>query len=70
MKKELTKKQIEQQDFIDNVIFEMICELSPKGEDEEWNIELIAEIRELLIDYFKEKYSDFNENEFYPSIED
>lgn len=63
---ELTQKQIEQQDYVDNIIFEMICKLSPNGENEKWDIEIISEIREMLIDYFKEKNPDFDEMFFYP----
>ena len=43
---ELTKRKIVRQDFVDNQIFELINNLLPSSKQREWNIELIASIRD------------------------
>ena len=45
---ELTNKQIERQDFVDNVIFNMINELIPSDKEMEWNIEAIGAVRDAI----------------------
>ena len=45
---ELTDKQIERQDFVDNAIFELINELIPSEKKMEWNIEMVGEIRDTI----------------------
>ena len=44
----LTKRQIGRQDFVDNEIFEMINRLPPAGKKMEWDIEVIAAVREAI----------------------
>ena len=43
---QLTKRQIDRQDFVDNQIFELINNLIPPSKRIEWDIELIGNIRE------------------------
>lgn len=43
---ELTDEQIKRQDFVDNLVFDLICEINPTDKDLEWNIEMIGEIRD------------------------
>ena len=52
---ELTDKQIERQDFVDNAIFELINELIPSEKKMEWNIEMIGEIRDSIQSQLVEK---------------
>lgn len=67
---ELTKEQIDRQDFVDNSIFNLIAELNPTEDEIEWDIEMIGEIRDLISDLLNNKLSAFNQKDFYPYIED
>lgn len=66
---ELTKAQIEKQDFVDNAISDLIRELNPSREDIDWNIEIIAEIRDRISSYFEE-IGICAEQDFYPFIDE
>lgn len=66
---ELTKEQIERQDFVDNVIFNMINELIPSDKEMEWNIESIGEIRDAIQSQLVER-GFCTEQEFYPYTQD
>lgn len=60
---ELTKKQLEQMDFVDNTIFEMLKEVMGCP-DLEWDIETISNIRdEIIRKYYPNEEDEFN---FYP----
>ena len=65
---ELTKQQIERQDFVDNAIFELINELIPSDKEMEWDIEVIGEIRDVIQSQLV-KRGFCTEQEFYPYIE-
>ena len=65
----LTKQQIERQDFVDNVIFDMINELIPSEKEMEWNIEVIGEIRDAIQSQLVDR-GICTEQEFYPYIEE
>lgn len=62
---ELTKKQIERQDFVDNAIFELLQTVNPTGSELDWNIEIVGNIRDMIQSYYN-----FNKQEFYPYIEE
>ncbi len=64
---ELTKNQIERQDFVDNTIFELLQTLNPTKEYFDWDIEMIAEIRDTIQHYIINK-TKCSEQEFYPYI--
>ena len=66
---ELTKKQIERQDFVDNMIFDLLKTLNPTYKQLDWNIEMIAVIRDIISDYFAD-IEICKEHEFYPYIEE
>jgi hypothetical protein len=66
---ELNKKQIERQDFVDNSIFELLQSLNPTEQDFDWDIEMIADIRD-AIQYHIIKKTNCSEQEFYPYIEE
>lgn len=65
---ELTIRQIERQDFVDNRIFELIRELNPSQTEIDWNIEVIGKIRDSIQAVFSDEFS-INEEDFYPSLE-
>ncbi len=78
MNKELTDKQIEQQDIVDNAIFSLVNSLIPTDDNQQldWDIEWISGLRENIQDiiYEKGKFSAFCtrdefEMKFYPYIE-
>jgi hypothetical protein len=62
----LDRAMIERQDFVDNVIFDMLEELNPSKHELEWDIKPISEIREVIIRYFVEELKICTEDEFYP----
>ena len=59
----LTKEQLEQMDFVDNTIFEMLKEVT-KRPDLEWDIRTISEIRDRIIEEYYPSEDD--EFKFYP----
>ncbi|MCR5065136.1 MAG: hypothetical protein K6A67_05130 [Bacteroidales bacterium] len=65
---ELTKQQIERQDFVDNAIFELINKLIPSDKKMEWDIEAIGEIRDAIQAYFVGR-GFCTGKEFYPYIQ-
>jgi hypothetical protein len=65
----LTKQQIERQDFVDNVILNLINELIPSNKEMEWDIDTIGEIRDAIQFQLVEK-GFCTEQEFYPYIEE
>jgi len=67
---ELSKKQIEWQDFVDNAIFDLLQTLNPTHHELEWNIEMIGEVRDIIRLCFTDRFEDFSEQDFYPYIEE
>lgn len=66
---ELTDKQIERQDFVDNATFDFIKSLIPNGKQIEWDIDCIAQVRDKVWDVLKHRKI-CTEQEFYPFIEE
>ena len=66
---QLTKQQIERQDFVDNAIYELVQNLNPLGRSIAWNIEMIGAVREQIKYWLVEQNKLTNENSFYPYIE-
>jgi len=64
---ELTRKQMEQQDFVDNTIFDLLKTLNPTNKQLDWNIEIISTIRNSINNYFID-IEICKEQEFYPYI--
>lgn len=62
---ELTRQQLERQDFVDNLIYELINELIPSEKEMGWNIEVIGEVRDAIQSQLVEK-GVCTEQEFYP----
>jgi len=63
---ELNEKQINRQDYVDNVIYTLINDVNICETEIDWDIELIADIRETIRVYFEAKLSKFDEMKFYP----
>jgi hypothetical protein len=66
---ELNKKQIERQDFVDNLIFELLKTLNPINKDFDWDIEMIADVRD-TIQYYVIKKTNCSEQEFYSYVQE
>jgi len=59
-----------QQDFVDNVINEMIIALSPSPDKLQWNVKVISEIREVLSHYFVDELHLCTVEDFYPYMDE
>jgi len=68
--KDITKHQIERQDFIDNTIFDLIKSINPTDKKINWDIEMIGEIRDVLKEWLVDKLNLTTEQEFYPYIQE
>ncbi len=66
---ELTNKQIERQDLVDNRIFELIQDLNPSQTQIDWDIEMIGGVRDCVLSILNEKVS-VSEEEFYPFLKE
>jgi hypothetical protein len=66
---ELTKEQIERQDFVDNATFNFINSIIPNENQIQWDIDSIAQVREKVWDVIKFR-NICSEQEFYPFIEE
>ncbi|MDP8228233.1 MAG: hypothetical protein P9M15_02130 [Candidatus Electryoneaceae bacterium] len=67
---ELTESQITRQDYVDNKIFELIHNLIPSDKELDWNLEMIADIRETIRYWLVDRCQLLDEQEFYPFIEE
>ncbi len=68
--KELSEEQIERQDYVDNVVYELIKQVNPTSKQVEWDIELIGKIRDKIREYFVKNHIIADEQKFYPFLED
>ena len=68
--KELTDKQIDRQDFVDNAIFQLVQTINPTDRSIEWNIEMIGEIRDVIREWIVERMKMTDEQNFYPYLDD
>jgi len=59
-------QKIEQWDFVDNTIFELINKLNPSENVIEWDIKHISEIREVLVNIYVNELQLCTVDEFYP----
>lgn len=63
---QLTKKQIERQDYVDNQIFELIQKLLPLSKKMDWDIEIIGAVRDVIQEQIIGKQKLMSEAQFYP----
>ena len=68
--KELTDKQIDRQDFVDNAIFQLVQTVNPTDRSIGWNIEMIGEIRDVIREWIVERMEMTDEQNFYPYLDD
>jgi hypothetical protein len=68
--KELTDKQIDRQDFVDNAIFQLVQTVNPTDRSIGWNIEMIGEIRDVIREWIVERMKMTDEQNFYPYLDD
>jgi hypothetical protein len=61
-----TEDQIKRQDFVDNEIYNLINRLNPSTREIEWDIEMIADIRDTIQHWLVDRYKIVEELEFYP----
>ena len=66
---ELSKDQLKRQDFVDNAIYELVCNINPSQQKLEWNIEFIGGIRDLIRQWLVESLAITDEKTFYPYID-
>jgi hypothetical protein len=62
---ELTDKQLERQDFVDNAIFSLIQQLNPTNRVMDWDIEMIGKVRDVVVGELEKKLG-ISEFEVYP----
>jgi hypothetical protein len=61
-----TEDQINHQDFVDNEIYDLVKRLIPTSREIEWDIEMIADIRDTIQHWLVDRYKIVEEFEFYP----
>jgi DNA polymerase sigma len=61
-----SEDQIRRQDFVDNQIYDLVKQLIPSKREIEWNIEMIADIRDTIQHWLVDRYKMVDELEFYP----
>jgi hypothetical protein len=62
----LSEGQIKRQDFVDNQIYDLVKRLIPSTREIEWDIEMIADIRDTIQHWLVDQYKIVDEFEFYP----
>jgi hypothetical protein len=61
-----TEDQLKRQDFVDNQIYDLVKRLVSSKRAIEWNIEMIADIRDTIQHWLVDKYKIVEELDFYP----
>ena len=62
----LSEGQLRRQDFVDNEIYDLVKRLVPSKREIDWNIEMIADIRDTIQHWLVDKYKVVEELEYYP----
>jgi len=68
--KELTDKQVDRQDYVDNAIFQLVQTVNPTNISIVWDIEMIGEIRDVIREWIVERMKVTDEQNFYPYLND
>jgi hypothetical protein len=66
--KELSSNEISRQDFVDKNIYELINTLNLSAKHIEWNIEMIADVRDRIEYWLINQYKVSDGQSFYPFI--
>jgi DNA polymerase sigma len=61
-----SEEQIRRQDFVDNEIYDLVKRIIPSTREIEWDIEMIADIRDTIQHWLVDQYKIVDELEFYP----
>ncbi len=61
----MSDAQIERQDFVDNQIFNVLNKLNPTRANLDWDIEMIADVRDCIQAWITEKVA-IDAQDFYP----
>ena len=61
----MTDDQLKRQDFIDNSIFSLVQTINPTTQKISWDIEMIGNIRDVVVDELEKKLG-ISEFEIYP----
>ena len=61
-----SEDQIKRQDFVDNQIYDLVNLLIPSTGKIDWDIEMIADIRDTIQHWLVDRYKIVDELEFYP----
>ncbi len=61
-----SEDQIKRQDFVDNQIYDLVNLLIPSTRGIDWDIEMIADIRDTIQHWLVDRYKIVDELEFYP----
>ena len=62
----LSEGQLRRQDFVDNEIYDLVKRLVPSKREIDWNIEIIADIRDTIQHWLVDQHKIVDELEFYP----
>jgi len=62
----LSEGQLRRQDFVDNEIYDLVKRLVPSKREIDWNIEMIADIRDTIQHWLVDRHKIVDELEFYP----
>ena len=68
--RELTNKQVERQDFVDNACHKLLNEMAVGPEVAQWDIGNISTVREAVKEVIVDKLHLMTEMEFYPYLEE
>ena len=61
-----SEDQIKRQDFVDNEIYDLTKRFIPPTREVEWDIEMIADIRDTIQHWLVDEYKIVDKLEFYP----
>ena len=62
----LSDEELKRQDFVDNQIYDLVKRLTPSERKIQWDIEMIADIRDTIQHWLVDRYKIVDELEFYP----
>jgi hypothetical protein len=64
----LSQEQLERQDFVDNAVHALLNLLNPREQRLEWDIEMIADVRETIQYWLVHRHRLCDEMAFYPYV--
>ena len=61
-----TQAETERQDIVDNSIYQLLTDLAPWGAEIDWDMEYIAEVRDVIQEILVDELGLMTEQKFYP----